>query len=142
MVEQLWRFFNQMTFLRSTNKYHFRWILYLKRTWHNNRRKQQLISKKYKFVDIEKFEKLRNYDWNKEFVWDKTQTTEDISQNNNEILTVTKQTTNDNLIDVLNKPNKKRKLIYSPQNDNLRNHNNNNHNSNNYSPSKKRRRLI
>ena len=131
-----------MTFLRSTNKYHFRWILYLKRIWHNNRRKQQLISKKYKFVDIEKFQKLRNYDWNKQFVWDKTQTTEDISQNNNEILIVTKQITNNNLINDINRPNKKRKLIYSPQNDNLRNHNNSNDNSNNYSPSKKRRRLI
>ena len=142
MVEQTWRFFNQMTFLRSTKKYHFRWILYLKRKWHNNRRKQQLISKKYKFVDIEKFQKLRNYDWNKQFVWDTTQTTEDISRHNNEMLSVTKQITNNDLIDDMIRPNKRRKLIYSPQHDNLRNHNNDDDNSNNYSPSKKRRRFM
>lgn len=127
-----------MTFLRGASKYHFRWILYSKRKWHNNRRKQQLISKNYKFVDIERFEKLRNYDWNKQFVWDKTQTTEDISKHNTQILSVTKQMTHNNLID-MNRPNKKRKLIYSPENDNLRNHNDN---SNNYIRQKKKRRLI
>ena len=71
-----------------------------------------------------------------------TQTTEHISRNNDKILTVTKQTTIDNLIDDVNRPNKKRKLIYSSQNDNLRNHNNSNDNNNNYTPSKKRRRFI
>ena len=129
-----------MTFLRGSSKYHFRWILYSKRKWHNNRRKQQLISKNYKFVDVERFEKLRNYDWNKQFVWDETQTTEDISKHNTQILSVTKQITynNINLID-MNRPNKKRKLIYSPENDNLRNHNDN---SNNYIKQKKKRRLF
>ena len=106
---------------------------------HNRRRKQKLISKGYKFVDIERFDKLRNYDWNKQFAWNKTQTTEEISKCNNEILTVTKQTinNNNNLIDEINRSNRKRKLIYSPQNDISRN--DNNHNSNNYSQSKKRR---
>ena len=129
-----------MTFLRGSSKYHFRWILYSKRKWHNNRRKQQLISKNYKFVDVERFEKLRNYDWNKQFVWDETQTTEDISKHNTQTLSVTKQITynNINLID-MNRPNKKRKLIYSPENDNLRNHNDN---SNNYIKQKKKRRLF
>ena len=138
VVEQTWRFFNQMTFLRSTNKYHFRWILYLKRKWHNNRRKQKLISKNYKFIDVKRFKKLRNFDWNKQFVWDKTQTTEHISQNNNEILTVTKQITNNDT----NRPNKRKKLISSSPNYNLTNQNHNNDNSNNHSPSKKRRRLL
>ena len=129
-----------MTFLRGASKHHFRWILYSKRKWHNNRRKQQLISKNYKFVDVETFEKLRNYDWNKQFVWDKTQTTEDISKHNTQILSVTKQITHNNINSIdMNRPNKKRKLIYSPENDNLRNHNDN---SNNYSQQKKKRRLI
>ena len=129
-----------MTFLRGASKYHFRWILYSKRKWHNNRRKQQLISKNYKFVDLERFEKLRNYDWNKQFVWEKTQTTEDISKHNTQILSVTKQITHNNINSIdMNRPNKKRKLIYSPENDNLRNHNDN---SNNYIQQKKKRRLI
>ena len=126
-----------MTFLKGASKNHFRWILHSKRKWHNDRRKQQLISKNYKFVDIKRFEKLRNYDWNKQFIWDKTQTTENISQYNDETLSATKQITYDKMNDINRQ--KKRKLTYSPQNHNSMNHNDN---SNNYAPPNKKMKSI
>lgn len=89
IVEQLWKQFNQMKFLLHTNKNHFRWLLYLKKKYYNEKRKKQIEEKGYEFIDIDNFRKLRNLKDFETFSWDKTKTTTQIHTKNNEILSTT-----------------------------------------------------
>ena len=102
-----------MKFLLHTNKNHFRWLLYLKKKYYNQKRKKQIEDKGYKFINIEEFEKLRNLEEMNNFSWDKTRTTTQIHTKNNEILsnTIRKRRRS---------PRKRRKRTYSEmQNDSL-----------------------
>ena len=78
-----------MKFLLHTNKHHFRWLLYLKKKYYNEKRKRQLEQKGYEFIGIENFRKLRNFEDFENFAWNKNQTTTQIHTKNNEILSTT-----------------------------------------------------
>ena len=67
-----------MKFLLHTNKNHFRWLLYLKKKYYNEKRKRQLEQKGYEFINIENFSKLRNLEDFENFSWNKNQTTSQI----------------------------------------------------------------
>ena len=75
-----------MVFLRSTTKSHFRWLFKLKMDHYNKKRKKQIEKKGYKFIHIDNFEKLRNFDEHEGFKWDKNRKTNTIYKNNQQIL--------------------------------------------------------
>lgn len=95
-----------MKFLLHTSKNHFRWLLWLKKKYYNQKRKRQLEEKGYKFINIEEFEKLRNLEDANNFSWDKNKTTEQIHTKNNEILSITTRKRR-------RSPRKRRKRTYS-----------------------------
>lgn len=83
-----------MKFLLHTSKTHFRWLLYLKKKYYNEKRKKQLEKNNYEFVDINEFKKLRNFDEFNNFKWNKNHTTDQICTKNNEILSITERSQN------------------------------------------------
>ena len=77
IVEQYWRYFNAMRFMKRASSRTFKWLLFLKRRLINKNRKQTLIKKGYEFVDIQEFTKLRNMidstiicEWDENFTLD------------------------------------------------------------------------
>ena len=80
-----------MKFLLHTSKCHFRWLLYLKKKFYNEKRKKQLEGNGYEFIHIDNFRKLRNFDDQENFKWDKNKKTKTMYEKNEEILQRTKR---------------------------------------------------
>ena len=74
-----------MKFLSQTSKHHFRWLLYRKVKFHNERRKKALQNEGYQFVNIEKFEKLRNFEDHVNFEWNQEKDVFKLYNKNNDI---------------------------------------------------------
>lgn len=81
-------------FLGDLGKSSFRWLMYLKANYHNEKRKRDLESQGYTFIDINNFNKLRELNENvvDNFEWDKEYDLHQYHQQNKQILKTTKPT--------------------------------------------------
>ena len=99
-----------MKFLSQTSKHHFRWLVHRKIKFHNQRRRKALEQQGYEFWDIQKFEKIRNFEDHSHFEWTQEKNVMLLHNKNNDKLKTTNIKKN-----VTNRNKKRRQCTLSPK---------------------------